>query len=298
MSARLEDLLPRPDTKPAVVTLEAPDGAKRYRVLTRVSDDKLRSIPQQVHDCAAYVAALGAPAFLDGIYNVGEHSGFSMTASPVYQQLLDDARQGRFHALVVRDSSRLGRDYWEKMGTLRDLRAAKIEFHVVEDGGAFDFEDRLHKVKSWASTWADEEKKREEIRKATRATAALRDMGLPTTRPPYGYRSVKDPRLGRRVWRVHEAEGANVRSLFDALLREPDANLSALGRDRGLTPSQVDRILSNRAYTGGYTWEGAFRACSAEVVPPLVTAEAFGAVQEIRGQRRGASKGDDRRSPK
>lgn len=285
MSARLEELLPQPDTKPAVVILEAPPGAKRYRVLARVSDDKLRSIPQQIHECVDYVRSLGGNAVADGVYNVGEHSGFSMTDSPVYQRLLDDARNGAFHALVVRDSSRLGRDYWEKMGTLRDLRAAKVEFHVVEDGGAFDFEDRLAKVKSWASTWADEEKKREEIRKATRATAALREMGLPTVKPPLGYRSVKDPKIGRRVWR-HDAHAAKIRALYDALLAEPAANLSALGREHGLTPTQVDRVLSNRAYTGGYVWNGEFHACSADVVPPILRPDEFERAQAIRAERR------------
>jgi len=288
MSEKLELLLPKPDTKPAVVIAAAPPGAKRYRVLARVSDDKLRSVPQQIHECTDYVRALPGHNVVDGVYNVGEHSGFSMTTSPVYQRLLDDARAHEFQALVIRDSSRLGRDYWEKMGTLRDLRAAKIEFHVVEDGGAFDFEDRLAKVKSWASTWADEEKKKEEIRKSRRATEALRDMGLPTVKPPFGYQAVKDAKLGRRVWRAN-ADAAKVQALYAALLNAPDANLSALGRAQGLTPSQVDRILSNRAYTGGFAWEGRFRACAPEVVPPLVSADDFERVQAIRQKRRRAA---------
>src|SRR5438876_466200 len=99
----------------------------------------------------------GRPRCDDRIYNLGEHSGFAMTESPVYQRMLAEARAGEFAGLVARDSSRLGRDYWEKLGTLRDLRAAKVELHVLEDGGRFDFEDRMQKVKSWASTWSDDE---------------------------------------------------------------------------------------------------------------------------------------------
>lgn len=287
MSGRLEALLPTPDTKPVVALRDAPEGARRFRILTRVSDDKLRSIPQQVADCAAYVATLGADVFVDGLYNLGEHSGFSMTESLVYQRLLEDAKAGRFHALVIRDSSRLGRDYWEKLGTLRDLRAAKVEFHVVEDGGHFDFEDRLNKVKNFASSWADEEKKREEIRKAIRATEALREMGLPTVKPPLGYRSVKDPKMGRRVWRP-DADAPKVRGLYDALLAEPDASLSEIGRRFGLAPYQVDRALSNESYTGGFVWKGAFQACHPDVVPPLVARDAWERVQRIRAARRSA----------
>src|ERR1051326_5432536 len=93
----LESLLPHPDTTPAVIPIAAPEGSRRFRILTRVSDDKLRSIPTQVKECAAYAAAQGG--VVDGIYNVGEHSGFSMSESAVYRALLDDARAGAFHAL-------------------------------------------------------------------------------------------------------------------------------------------------------------------------------------------------------
>ena len=260
--------------------VEAPPGARRFRILARVSDDKLRSIPQQVEDCEAYVGGL-AGAAVDGLYNIGEWSGFSMSESPVYRELLDDAKAGAFHALVVRDTSRLGRDYWEKLGTLRDLRAAKVEFHVVEDGGKFDFDDRLSKVKSWASTWADDEKKREEARKSKRATAARREMGFPTVPPPLGYRVARDAKLGRKVWRP-DADAEKVRALFDAAVAQPGAAIAALARQAGLEPKQAARALANRAYTGGFTWDGEFRKCDPAVIPPLVSEETFEAVQARR----------------
>lgn len=273
---------------PVVVELPAPEGSRRFRVLSRVSDDKLRSIPQQVAECEAYVDGLGDPRnVVDGLYNLGEHSGFSMQESEVYRRLLQDAKEGRFHALVVRDTSRLGRDYWEKLGTLRDLRAANVEFHVVEDGGRFDFEDRLNKVKSWASTWADEEKKKEEIRKSMRATEARRVVGFPTVQPPLGYKVAKDAALGRKVWRP-DADAPRVRALFEAVAARPDEPLSALAREVGLDRKQAERAVSNRAYTGGFVWDGAFQACDPAVVPPLVSPELFESVQGILRERRAA----------
>jgi DNA invertase Pin-like site-specific DNA recombinase len=271
-----------------VVELAAPEGSKRFRILSRVSDDKLRSIPLQVADCEAYVDGLGDTRnVVDGLYNLGEHSGFSMQESEVYRRLLQDAKEGKFHALVVRDTSRLGRDYWEKLGTLRDLRAAGVEFHVVEDGGRFDFEDRLNKVKSWASTWADEEKKKEEIRKSMRATEARRGMGFPTVQPPLGYRVAKDAALGRKVWRP-DADAPRVRALFEARLARPDESLAALAREVGLERKQAERAIANRAYTGGFVWNGVFQACDPAVVPPLVSQEIFDSVQGILRERRGA----------
>ena len=263
-----------------MLDLPVPEGARRFRILARVSDDKLRSIPQQVADCKAYAEAQGGA--VDRVYNVGEHSGFSIAESAVYQRLLADARAGEFHALVVRDTSRLGRDYWEKLGTLRDLRAARVEFHVVEDGGRFDFEDAMSKVKSWAATWADESRKREEIRKSVRATAARRDMGYPTQRPPLGYRSVRDKATGRKVWRA-SPDADTVRRAFAAVLEgKPLAGVQA---ELGLTYHQLDRLLRNRCYTGGFTWNGAFRRCAPEVVPPLVSDAVFDAVQAARRTR-------------
>ena len=280
-SAKLESRLPRRDATPCVIIDESVgEHARRFRALTRISDDKLRSIPQQLADCAAYVDALDAEAALDGLYNVGEHSGFSMVSSDVYQRLLADAKAKKFHALVIRDSSRLGRDYWEKLGTLRDLRQAGIEFHVVEEGGRFDFEDSLSKVQSFASSWADEQKKREEVRKSVRATQALRDMGLPTVRPPLGYQSRRDPALARRVWRP-DVDADKVRALFAAIVDNPTQNRSALGRAHGLQPYQVERTLRNRSYTGGFTWRGVFTPCDPQVVPPLVDADVFERVQQL-----------------
>lgn len=281
MSGRLE--LRGPDARPDVVVREELAASPlRFRILTRISDDKLRSIPQQIADCADYVESLGRGAVVDGLYNLGEHSGFSMTQSEVYQRLLVDAKAGRFHALVARDTSRMGRDYWEKFGFLRDLREAKIEFHVVEDGGRFDFEDRLAKVKSWASTWADEEKKKEEIRKAVRAHESVREAGFPTTKPPFGYRLARDQDTGRKVWRVDEREGAIVRACFADFAE--GARLADLQREHDLTYFALDRLLRNRCYLGGYMWKGELRPCAPEVVPPLVDEATFERVQARRGK--------------
>ena len=291
MSARLE--LRAPDAKPDVIVREDVASAPlRFRILTRISDDKLRSIPQQIADCHAYVESLGRGAIVDGLYNLGEHSGFSMTESAVYQRLLADAKAGRFHAIVARDTSRLGRDYWEKLGFLRDMREAKIEFHVVEDGGRFDFEDRLSKVRSWASTWADEEKKKEEIRKSLRATEAVREAGFPTVTPPFGYRTAKDPKLGRKVWRIDAREGDIVRDCYARYAA--GTALAELQRAHGLPYYQVDRILRNPSYLGGFVWKGELRRCAPEVVPPLVDEATWAQAARRRGAG-GAAGGRSRR---
>ncbi|HEX2022679.1 MAG TPA: recombinase family protein, partial [Candidatus Thermoplasmatota archaeon] len=135
--ARVIDLL-----RPEEVAAFRARGSRIYRVLVRISDDKLLSIPQQVKECVRYAwgdvvgGARRADAetvggVVDRVYSLGEHSGFKIDQSPVMAQVLREANAGGFDGLVVRDGARLGRDYWEKMGTIRDLRRAQVELHII-----------------------------------------------------------------------------------------------------------------------------------------------------------------------
>ncbi len=264
-------------------------GRRVFRVLTRVSDDKLLSIPQQARECARYAAGdvvanarrpdAHAPGVVDVVYNLGEQSGFSIEDSLVMRQALADAASGAFDGLVARDSSRLGRDYWEKMGTIRDLRRAGVELHIVEDGGYFDYEDSMNKVKSFANTWGDEGKKLEEIRKSMRATEAIREARFPTTSLPFGYRSETDRVSRRKVWRTSE-DAESVRRLFDEMDAEPFQDQAALARRYGISRQLLRKILRNRAYTGGFNWKGRFVRCEPEVIPVIIAPDVFERVQQ------------------
>jgi len=183
-------------------------------------------------------------------------------------------------ALVARDGARLGRDYWEKMGTIRDLRRAKVELHVLEDGGFFDYEDSMNKVKSFANTWGDEGKKLEEIRKSMKATEAIRSAHFPTTSLPFGYEPSIDAVSRRKVWRP-TPQAEIVRSIFQSLLEEPYEEFSALSRRHGISRQLLRKILRNRAYTGGFNWKGQFVRCEPHVIPPLIDEPSFEEVQRI-----------------
>lgn len=285
------------DREPRAATVFTPEEAEGFRsrsfrvfrVLTRVSDDKLLSIPQQARECARYAAGdevagskrpdAATPGIVDVVYNLGEQSGFSIDESAIMQQMLKDASTGAWDGLIARDSSRLGRDYWEKMGTIRDLRRAGVELHVIEDGGYFDYEDSINKVKSFANTWGDEGKKLEEIRKSMRATEALREARFPTTSLPYGYRTESDRVSRRKVWRSTE-DAEKVRRIFEEIDLEPLQDQAALARRYGISRQLLRKILRNRAYTGGFNWKGQFVRCEPEVVPAIISEELFERVQQ------------------
>ena len=291
------------DREPRVMDLLRPEevaalrarGSRVFRVLVRISDDKLLSIPQQVKECVRYawgdeVAGVARPdgmevgGIVDRIYSLGEHSGFKIDQSPVMQRVLREAEAGQFDALVCRDGARLGRDYWEKMGTIRDLRRARVELHILEDGGYFDYEDSMKKVQSFANTWGDEGKKLEEIRKSMRATQAIRDARFPTTSLPFGYEPSIDPVSRRKVWRA-TPEAAIVRSVFQSMKEEPWEEFSALSRRHGISRQLLRKILRNRAYTGGFNWKGEFVRAEPHVIPPLVDEATFEEVQRILQRR-------------
>lgn len=291
------------DRDPRVIDLLRPEetaafrarGARIFRVLVRISDDKLLSIPQQVKECVRYawgdavggvrrVDADTVGGVVDRIYSLGEHSGFKIDQSPVMRQVLGEADAGAFDALVTRDGARLGRDYWEKMGTIRDLRRSKVELHILEDGGFFDYEDSMSKVRSFANTWGDEGKKLEEIRKSMRATQAIRDARFPTTSLPFGYEPAIDPVSRRKIWR-QTPEAEIVRSVFRSLKEEPYEEFSALSRRHGISRQLLRKILRNRAYTGGFNWKGEFVRCEPHVIPPLIDEPTYEEVQRILGRR-------------
>lgn len=291
------------DRDPRVIDLLRPEetaalkarGSRVYRVLVRISDDKLLSIPQQVKECVRYAwgDAVGGVrradadevgGVVDRVYSLGEHSGFKIDQSPIMAQVLREAEQGQFDALVARDGARLGRDYWEKMGTIRDLRRAKVELHILEDGGFFDYEDSMSKVTSFANTWGDEGKKLEEIRKSMRATEAIREARFPTTSLPYGYEPGMDPVSRRKVWRP-TPDAEVVRSVFRSLIEEPFEEFSALSRRHGISRQLLRKILRNRAYTGGFNWKGEFVRAETHVIPPLVDEPVFEEVQRILQRR-------------
>lgn len=286
------------ETKPQVIALLPPEEARRlrlaghkvYRVLTRVSDDKLLSIPQQIRECVRYAAgeevanarrddAEDVPGVVDIVYNFGTQSGFTLFESPLFKELLSAAGNDGFDGFIARDSSRLGRDYWDKFATLGLLRRSQKELHVLEDGGRFDYDDDLTKVRSWADTWSDSKKKLEEIRKSVRATSSLREAGIPTTSLPFGYASAPAPRGRHRVWVVTE-DAAKVRALFAAAEAAGErVPVGALAKAYGLSPQLVRKILRNRAYTGGFNWAGGFVPCDPGTVPPLVPVDVWERVQ-------------------
>ncbi len=291
-----EALLGLNDRKPAVIDFMdseeaagfAREGIRVFRVLTRISDDKLLSVPDQVREAVAYARGekVGhaqrpdpeVPGVVDRLYNLGEHSGFKILESEVYLRMTREAQVDPYTGIVARDTSRLGRDMLDKMTLINVFRRAGREIHILEEGGRYDYRDDKENLIQSVNAYADSAKKREEIQKSIRATEALRAQAIPTMRVPFGYESVTLPSR-RKGWRM-TADADRVRRVFAAFQADPDLNESDLARELGMSRQLLRKIVRRRDYTGGFTWKGTFVESTPDVIPAIVDRAVFDTVQE------------------
>lgn len=108
----------------------------------------------------------------------------------------------------------------------------------------------------------------------------MRAAGFPTTSVPFGYESVYDPGLRRKVWRT-TPEAETVKVIFKEFLLNPDEPLSSLAKQNNVSRQLLRKILRNRCYIGGFRWKGEFIRADPSVIPAIVSEEDFGNVQVL-----------------
>lgn len=162
------------------------------RVYVRLSQSSERSIESQIHDCREYCENHD-DLELDHVYNEGQFASGWNDSREQYQQMLNDAQEGEFDALVVRDGSRLGRNKKERFRAFLNLDSWGVEFHTRERGyvdpdASDDF--IIEALKSWS----DDDGKGAEIERLTAAIKDKVDNGDYHGQPPMGTRYTDDKR--------------------------------------------------------------------------------------------------------
>ena len=146
---------------------------------------------------------------------------------PGIQRLLSDAQLGKINTVVVKDLSRLGRDYL-KTGELIEMVFPDYDVRYItinDNVDTFKSENELMAFKNIFNDWfaRDTSKK---IRAVFRAKG---QSGKPlTTNPPYGY--MKDEN-DKNHWVIDDEAAAVVRRIFKLCID-------------GYGPSQIARMLS------------------------------------------------------
>ncbi len=191
---------------------------------------------------------------------------------PGFQQMLEDIEMGYVKTVIVKDLSRLGRDY-VSVGNYTDsyFPDRNVRFIAVND--SIDSDEGESEIAPFKNIL--NEMYARDISKKVRSAYRIRgNSGEPLSRPPYGY--IEDPQ-DKKKWVVDTEAAMVVKSIFKMCLEGkgnetiahtlqenkvllPNAYWQSKGMRRGgkkiydnpykWVPSTVNRILSQQEYCG------------------------------------------------
>lgn len=255
---------------------------------------------------------------------------------PGFQQLIDDIEIGLVSAVMVKDLSRLGRDY-VSVGNYTDSYFPEHNIRFIAVNDAIDSDEGESEIAPFKNIL--NEMYARDISKKIRSSHRLRgSMGEPLSQPPYGY--MKSPE-NKKKWIIDPEATTVVKSIFkmcldgkgnETIARElqenevliPMAYWRSKGLNRGGKKTQtnpykwckttVQKILSQQEYCGDIinfkTYSKSFKnktryenskenwAVFKNVNEPIIDRETFETVQKFisKTKRRAPKKENGERS--
>ena len=255
---------------------------------------------------------------------------------PGFQQLIDDIEIGLVSAVMVKDLSRLGRDY-VSVGNYTDSYFPEHNIRFIAVNDAIDSDEGESEIAPFKNIL--NEMYARDISKKIRSSHRLRgSMGEPLSQPPYGY--MKSPE-NKKKWIIDPEAATVVKSIFkmcldgkgnETIARElqesevliPMAYWQSKGLNRGGKKTQtnpykwckttVQKILSQQEYCGDIinfkTYSKSFKnktryenskenwAVFKDVNEPIIDRETFEIVQKFisKIKRRAPKKENGERS--
>lgn len=255
---------------------------------------------------------------------------------PGFQQLIDDIEIGLVSAVMVKDLSRLGRDY-VSVGNYTDSYFPEHNIRFIAVNDAIDSDEGESEIAPFKNIL--NEMYARDISKKIRSSHRLRgSMGEPLSQPPYGY--MKSPE-NKKKWIIDPEAATVVKSIFkmcldgkgnETIARElqenkvliPMAYWRSKGLNRGGKKTQtnpykwckttIQKILSQQEYCGDIinfkTYSKSFKnkrrienskenwAVFKDVNEPIIARETFETVQKFisKTKRRAPKKENGERS--
>ena len=255
---------------------------------------------------------------------------------PGFQQLIDDIEIGLVSAVMVKDLSRLGRDY-VSVGNYVDSYFPEHNVRFIAVNDAIDSDEGESEIAPFKNIL--NEMYARDISKKIRSSHRLRgSMGEPLSQPPYGY--MKSPE-NKKKWIIDPEAATVVKSIFkmcldgkgnETIARElqenkvlvPMAYWRSKGLNRGGKKTQtnpykwckttIQKILSQQEYCGDIinfkTYSKSFKnkrrienskenwAVFKDVNEPIIDRETFETVQKFisKTKRRAPKKENGERS--
>lgn len=255
---------------------------------------------------------------------------------PGFQQLIDDIEIGLVSAVMVKDLSRLGRDYVSE-GNYTDSYFPEHNIRFIAVNDAIDSDEGESEIAPFKNIL--NEMYARDISKKIRSSHRLRgSMGEPLSQPPYGYMKSSE---NKKKWIIDPEAATVVKSIFkmcldgkgnETIARElqenevliPMAYWRSKGLNRGGKKTQtnpykwckttVQKILSQQEYCGDIinfkTYSKSFKnkrrienskenwAVFKDVNEPIIDRETFETVQKFisKTKRRAPKKENGERS--
>lgn len=255
---------------------------------------------------------------------------------PGFQQLIDDIEIGLVSAVMVKDLSRLGRDY-VSVGNYTDSYFPEHNIRFIAVNDAIDSDEGESEIAPFKNIL--NEMHARDISKKIRSSHRLRgSMGEPLSQPPYGYMKSAE---NKKKWIIDPEAATVVKSIFkmcldgkgnETIARElqenkvliPMAYWRSKGLNRGGKKTQtnpykwckttVQKILSQQEYCGDIinfkTYSKSFKnktryenskenwAVFKNVNEPIIDRETFETVQKFisKTKRRAPKKENGERS--
>lgn len=217
------------------------------------------------------------------------HSAKDSGQRPVYQELLEDIRRGRFNAVLTWAPDRLSRNAGD-LGTLVDLMDQKLLLEIRTYGQHF----RNSPNEKFLLMILCSQAKLENDNKSINVKRGLKtrvEMGLWPSRAPTGY--LNEKRMDRKCESIIDPDrGLVIKKMFEKVAYEKwsgrklynwlkfELNFKTAAGNKNLSLSNIYIILQNSFYYGVFEYPKDSGRWYQGKHEPLITKELFDQVQE------------------
>ena len=262
--------------------------------------EQLRSLSAQVSAMTRYIYFRENWILRDVYMDIG--SAKTGSSRREFSRLLDDCKNHRIEAVVVKSLSRFGRDNIEVIESVRELAGAGVTIYFMEEdiNVDTDFPEWELSIRS-AINQSENERRSENIKMGLRYRAESGNSGL-YKKPCYGYIKNAEGDLEivpdqavivERIYNLY-LEGASFISIIDRLAAEKVP--SPQGKEKW-SKKAVETVLSNIKYTGNVRIldhdPDSMSYMKQDCHPAIIPVEIFDKVQEeiVRRSRRKSKDG-------
>jgi len=229
------------------------------------------------------------------------HSAKDSGQRPVFKELLEDVRRGRFNGILTWAPDRLSRNAGD-LGSVVDLMDQKLLFEIRTYGQHFHNSPNEKFLLMILCSQA----KLENDNKSVNVKRGLRtrcEMGLRPGVPPVGY--LNERHMDRKCQAIIDPErGPIIKKMFEKVAYEKwsgrkvynwlkfDLNFKSVTGNKGLSLGNIFQLLQNPFYYGIFEYPVKSNNWYTGKHVPLITKELFDQVQQqtVRSVIRGESK--------